>query len=211
MKLTSKKLKSLILEVLEEGMNTASMIPDGVYVLVTKREDRIYTVAFADKDGEVIMPWTLESDGDHVYGDVSFYTSSPDDKPCSGGSIISVTEVADGWGPLLYDVAMEAASIMTSGLTSDRHTVSDEASKVWDYYDKKRPDVKKTQLDNESGELTPDKPEDDCGQSSSREGSNKAEDWSKSSLSRMYNKAPTTLKQLRDSGKLILNQVTLNF
>jgi hypothetical protein len=211
MKLTEAKLKKLINEVLEEGMNTASMLPDDVYVLIMRRSTGLYVVAFANEEGRVIMPWTLEGVENDVYGDVSFYTKSYDDEPCGGGSIIAVTEAADGWGPLLYDIAMEAATIMTKGLAPDRNIVSDDASEVWDYYDQNRTDVKKKQLDDEYGSLTPDEPEDDCGQESARDRSYKMEDWPKSSLSRMYSKDPTTLNQLRDADKLILKRVTLDF
>jgi len=209
MKLTEAKLKQLINEVLEEGMNTADMLPEDVYVLVTRRAEGFYTVAYADKTGKVIMPWTLEGVENDVYGDVSFYTSSYDKRPCSDSSIIAVTEAASGWGPLLYDVAMEAASAMTKGLTPDRNEVSDEARGVWDIYSTARSDVDKTQLDNEYGDLTPDNPEDDCSQHSAR--MHRGEDWDKSSLSKMYSKDPTTLNQLRDAGKLILKRVSLNF
>lgn len=209
MKLTEAKLKKLINEVLEEGMNTASMLPDDVYVLIMRRSKGFYTVAFADKDGQVIMP--IDSDGtdNDIYGDVSFFTKMDDDQPCNGGSIIAVTEAADGWGPLLYDVAMEAASLMTKGLTPDRNEVSDEARMVWDIYSNKRTDVDKTQLDDEYGSLTPDNPEDDCYQQAAK--GHRGEDWPKSPLSKMYSKDPTTLNQLRNAGKLILKRVTLDF
>jgi len=209
MKLTEAKLKKLINEVLEEGMNTASMLPDDVYVLVTRRSKGFYTVAFADKDGQVIMP--IDSDGadNDIYGDVSFFTKMDDGQPCNEASIIAVTEAADGWGPLLYDIAMEAASAMTTGLAPDRNIVSDEARMVWDYYANKRSDVEKVQLDNEYGDITPDNPDDDCYQHSSRD--HRGEDWDKSPLSKMYSKDPTTLNQLRDAGKLILKRVNLNF
>ena len=209
MKLTEAKLKKLINEVLEEGMNTASMLPDDVYVSVFRRDEGFYTVAFASKEGKVIMPWTLEGVENDVYGDVSFFTSSYDKRRCNDSSIIAVTEAADGWGPLLYDVAMEAASLMTKGLTPDRNEVSDEARMVWDIYSNKRTDVDKTQLDDEYGSLTPDNPEDDCYQQAAK--GHRGEDWPKSPLSKMYSKDPTTLNQLRNAGKLILKRVNLNF
>ena len=209
MKLTEAKLKELINEVLEEGMNTADMLPEDVYVSVFRRAKGFYTVAYTDETGEVIMPMNSDGLDNDVYGDVSFFTSTLDKLSCSESSIIAVTEAASGWGPLLYDVAMEAASAMTEGLAPDRNEVSDEARGVWDIYDTKRTDVVKTQLDNEYGDLTPDNPEDDCYQQSAR--MHRGEDWDKSSLSKMYSKDPTTLNQLRDSGKLILKRVSLNF
>ena len=50
-----------------------------------------------------------------------------------------------GWGPLLYDVAMELVSskqyIGAEGITPDRMSVSYEARNVWKYYFNNRPDV----------------------------------------------------------------------
>lgn len=47
---------------------------------------------------------------------------------------------APGWGPLLYDVAMELATSKGDGLVSDRQGVSPAAQRVWRYYET-RPDV----------------------------------------------------------------------
>jgi len=57
---------------------------------------------------------------------------------------VSQVESKDGWGPLLYDIAMERAVARgRNGLTSDKTTsTSNEAVKVWQYY-----------LDNRAGEF----------------------------------------------------------
>jgi len=67
------------------------------------------------------------------------------------GSIYTVQSAGatDGFGPKLYDIVMEAATANGSMLTSDRHSVSDEAYRVWNYYFKNRGDVKKTPLSPE--------------------------------------------------------------
>jgi len=210
MKLTEAKLKQLIKEVLEEGMNTADMLPEDVFITAFEDGDTI-TVGYSDSSGEMIMPWDMDTDEDNdVWGDVSFYKRNPNKFRCLDSSIISVTEVADGWGPLLYDVAMEIATIISTGLAADRATVSPEAQRVWDYYDKNRADVSKQQLDNPAGELTPDYEDDDCIQASARK-SQKAGEWMKSPLSRTYSKEPTTLKQLKAAGKLINQLPNLKF
>lgn len=48
-----------------------------------------------------------------------------------------------GYGPLLYDLAMEVVvdRIGDMGIMCDRTTVSDEARRVWDYYFVRREDV----------------------------------------------------------------------
>jgi len=56
-----------------------------------------------------------------------------------GVYIVSSVKAADGYGPLLYDVAMEVAG--NSGLKPDVDSVSDEAAAVWKHYDSARPDV----------------------------------------------------------------------
>ena len=65
------------------------------------------------------------------------------------GEVFSVTHVeADhGWGPFLYDLAMEHASLIGSGLTSDKnHISSEDALNIWEYYYNNRGDVEKTAL-----------------------------------------------------------------
>jgi hypothetical protein len=68
------------------------------------------------------------------------------------GSIYTVQSAGatDGFGPKLYDIVMEAATANGSMLTSDRHSVSDDAYRVWNYYFKNRGDVKKTPLSPEN-------------------------------------------------------------
>lgn len=48
-----------------------------------------------------------------------------------------------GWGPLVYDVAMERATELGGGLAPDRGYVSPAARRVWDVY-LKREDIEKT-------------------------------------------------------------------
>lgn len=77
-----------------------------------------------------------------------------------------LNEAAKGWGPMLYDVAMEWATMNGGGLTPDRDIVTGAARNVWDYYFHKRNDVEAIQMDNPQNVLTPPI-EDNCGQSSS--------------------------------------------
>lgn len=57
--------------------------------------------------------------------------------------------VAPGWGPLLYDIAMELASQYGGGLMSDRVSVSDDACRLWQHYldVARRPDVQRRPLE----------------------------------------------------------------
>ena len=189
------RLKEGLLQEVAKGPQD---LPEDVYVRVFKWQRRI-VVMFTDADGSQIYPVNMETDEDNeIFGDVSFFEEDPDGRSCDGASIIAVTDVADGWGPFLYDIAMEVATMRTNGLASDRHTVSPEAQDVWDHYSKFRPDVKSHQLDDEYNSLTPQE-SDNCGQSQSRE---RAMDyggkWKDNALSKRFTKEATMLDQIRD-------------
>jgi len=87
--------------------------------------------------------------------------------PCLNGWVVVGSDARDGFGPLLYDVAMEWASQNGGGLTSDRFEVSGDAEDVWKKYLRNRSDVEPQQLDTlnyPDRQLTPDDPKDDCYQ-----------------------------------------------
>jgi len=87
---------------------------------------------------------------------------------CSGAYEVvwATSEAAPGFGPMLYDIAMELAG--DKGLMCDRSSVSDEAEQVWEYYLNNRPDVIAKQLDDDKNPFlqNPGKndPSDDCKQ-----------------------------------------------
>ena len=106
---------------------------------------------------------------------VGSYDAAYGPADCDDGFGVDNTDnTTEGWGPMLYHIAMEVASIKGGGLTSDRRLVSGLAKPVWDFFLKNKPDgVKATQLDIKGQEaadfglkqLTKTK-KDDCGQSS---------------------------------------------
>jgi len=101
-------------------------------------------------------------------------------------------------GPLLYDIAMEIATLEGGGLMSDRAEVSDPARRVWRMYSR-RGDIEKYQLDNLQNELTPDTDEDNCQQDSAEYDADVA--WEHSPLSKRYLKnSPSIISKLRDLG-----------
>ena len=51
-----------------------------------------------------------------------------------------------GWGPFLYDIAMELATQSDAGLCSHESDVSEDALRVWENYLSNRSDVKRTKL-----------------------------------------------------------------
>ncbi len=123
---------------------------------------------------------------------------------CLGASIVSIAEAEGGYGPLAYDIAIEA----TGGLVADRTEVSDEAEAVWDYYANYRKDVQVDQLDidymNSYGEdqLTPDNKSDDCDQVAAY--SKYGPEWADTGLSKKISKAGTpVIDELRKRGMLV--------
>ena len=131
---------------------------------------------------------------------------------CLGAFIVQLTfDTTKGWGPMLYDVAMEYASIKGSGLTPDRTSVSRNAQKVWDYYLNRRNDVDPKQLDADDEsvqdfdlkKLTPEIEEDDCYQEMSVSVSMSSKvPWHKTPLSKVYRKDPKVIQRLGKMGLL---------
>ena len=148
--------------------------------------------------------------------------AEPDNGPCLGGYTVTWSSVEEsGWGPLLYDIAMEYATAKGSGLTPDRTNVSFQANKVWDYYLANRGDVELVQMDDLSNRLTPGTKKDNCAMTLAYErglegGMNWLEDWKdevpwdphgkdvllKSSLSKMAKwKGTSNISVLKAMGK----------
>jgi len=142
---------------------------------------------------------------------------------CLGGMVVKHAKAASGWGPLLYEIALEYASKHSSGLTSDRYEVSEYAEKVWEKY-ALRSGVEKDQLDihmddydrrvytrgggTAPKQLTPDIERDDCVQASSIEyGAEHDEVWHETPLSKMYKKSNDEVTQaLEKAGRLFIVQ-----
>jgi hypothetical protein len=127
---------------------------------------------------------------------------------CLDGWTVERAFVEKGWGPLLYEIAIEWASRNGGGLTPDRQSVSDDAKKVWYKYES-RSDIIKTQLDARKDDglkqLTPDDPSDDCNQYMSVQDVY-PDDWTTSPLSKMYSKNNLeVITHLLISKKLIFN------
>ena len=116
---------------LSEGAKSTSDLPDQTYVTVEKTRDGVL-VYFSDLMGQISE--------DPLTGIVEAY--EPDDLtgPCDGALVVRRAFVTGGFGPMLYDLAMEAAG--KRGLTMDRDTLTQEAFKVWKFYKDNRVDVK---------------------------------------------------------------------
>ena len=122
---------------------------------------------------------------------------------CDGAYIVGVAMADDGWGPLLYDVAIEQATITGKGLTSDRESVSLDAQGVWNYYLNNRADVEEHQLDDMVNALTPED-DDNCDQNISRASvTGLYNTWVDSALSKRYTKPQNVISTLEKAGKLV--------
>lgn len=193
-------------EVLEESAKGLSDLPEGSTVVVEPYEGSSIIIYYADADG---VEFTEDS---YPYGYIVLEKPPYSRRyPCNKGLMIAMSKTAGGYGPFLYDVAMEVATIKGGGMISDRLSVSDDAYGVWEYYLNKRSDVENSQLDDEKSTLTPGIKVDDCMQASTEDHENKVGgDWTKSPLSKIYSKPPTTLQELEQAGKLI-KKVKLRF
>ena len=177
------------------GAKGVSDLPPDTYVAVDIMGDEI-RVFFSDAEGE-------ELEGS-IQGSVEVYDPGSDTGPCLNAFVVGRAFVARGWGPMLYDVAMEAAG--KRGLTPDRKLVSSDAERVWRYYMTNRSDVSTKQLDWSPGaskHLTPN-PKDDCLQTSMRSHDPEDADLLASPLSKVYYARGTpTISTLQRAGRLI--------
>jgi len=96
--------------------------------------------------------------------------------PCDGAwkVMLSYTHTR-GYGPILYDIAIEVASELASGLMSDDVTVSDKAKVIWDKYLANRSlatsptPLRITDLDDAYTKfITPGNSSDDCNRRPAR-------------------------------------------
>ena len=204
MKLTEAKLKQLIKEVMTEAAKGPADLPDGVYVSVEKHpSEKSYSIRYVNEEGK--------SPGKSHGLKGTIVIEEPqlvDDYPCNGAFMIGWSAASSGFGPLLYDVAMEVATMFGGGLVSDRTIVSTDAQAVWSYYLNRRTgrisgDVDATQLDNEDDSFN-NGTEDDCVQNISRATiTGLYDDFTDSPLSKAYKKKPDMLRSLGDKLKTI--------
>ena len=207
MKLLRESIRNILLT------EAAATMADGPENLVIVIEDldtwaRIYYAVIADaatgelSDALSFRDGVVAQNGDTIQGIIEI-EDNDERGPCGGAWKVSWANASSGWGPLLYDVALEWASTKASGLIPDRSSVTADANYVWDYYMTKRNDVEHFQLDDLYNRLTPEE-NDNCNQDVAAEDPN-AYDWQESSLSKMYVKnSSTTIDRLKQAGKLVV-------
>ena len=177
--------------------------------MIDKAETAGYKIRlFAQKDGGSVTLTDPSQKGiDNAgLGRVEWITPANNHGACSLTKSVAHSKSIDGFGPLLYDVAIEASG----GLMADRFEVSGEAEHVWNQYNANRPDVQVDQLDilDDYGEeqLTPDDPSDDCSQVPAHD--MYKDGWMVSSLSKRFSKDGTpVIDELIKRSMLIDNRI----
>ena len=194
-----KYLRQYIRQVLlTEAAKGPADLPDNVVVVINPNRGKEVEIYYGIAGNVFLRP----EKEDLAYGSISIYDiqSDPDYGNCGGAMMVGRSYAASGWGPLLYDVAIEWATQNGGGLIADRESVSEDAESVWRYYMRNRGDVEAAQLDDRENYFTPQE-EDNCDQESAKdhEGPN---GWMDSPLSKRYTKPPTTMDALKKAGKL---------
>ncbi len=205
--------KKFIGELLSEDAKSPSDLPDDLFVMV-KSSPRggvrfIYVVEFEDNQGVTSYRASNTVETDHgIEGFVDIKPRSPrrHRTPCDNAWQVVGSGATSGWGPLLYDLAMEYATENGGGLMSDRVSVSPSAEEVWNYYMTNRGDVTGIQMDDEIDSLTPGK-QDNCDQEiagwEEPDGGGPGNEWKESALSKRYTKSPVTMRKLKSKNKLV--------
>ena len=127
---------------LDEAMKTAADLPEDVVVVVLRERDGSgFQVYYALRDKPTVRLKAGDLDrieaGIDIFG--TLHVRRGRNEPYEDVYIIQSSKAKDGFGPLLYDVALEIAG--KSGLKPDVLEVSDDAAAVWKYYDEQREDV----------------------------------------------------------------------
>ena len=207
-----KQLRQYVRQVLlTEGAKSWDALPDDVVIVIEDLESEAWiyyaVVDSTTRETQHIGKAAHISDehGDLIFGKiviVELGARTKDYGECAGAMKVDVSRTAEGWGPLLYDVAIEYATMNANGLIPDRRSVSMAANHVWKYYMRNRKDVTAYQLDDPYNRLTPED-EDNCDQEVAMEDED-AYDWQESPLSKRYTKEPTTMNTLKAAGKLVI-------
>ena len=208
-----KLLREYIRALLTESAKTVEDLPEGAFVVILKRfgGSSVFIHIGDEKGTRWATPEGWGDRSDPITAGIEIAKPRPSDTgPCDNAFVVEGSGATHGWGPLVYDVAIEYASLDGSGLMSDRSSVSNEARGVWDYYMNSRPDVTVHQLDDMKDTLTPEW-EDNCQQfvatstSAPAFGSEESvkTDWVESPLSKKYTAPPKTIDALRAAGKLV--------
>lgn len=211
-------LREYIRELLTEGAKTPDQLPRYAFVQLINKDTNV-SAKIVTKKGK--RPGFGKITG-VVHADLIEPDLSIDDNGALhtsgetyGAFEVGLSRADPGWGPMLYDVVLEAVTQKGSGLTPDRYSVSDDALNIWDHYLHHRPDVDWAQLDFEPGypvHITEDPIDDSTMQYRYKDlyhedpvvRKRAQQEYLEGPLSKVYYAVGTpTLDKLRSAGKLI--------
>ena len=183
-----QKLKSIRLSVINM---IAKRNPPKSIIIIRDKGRNFFEISFGVVvnlgNKKVVKPFKSAKGGNIFVGDkavagfpagsIQVQRATSVDGDCRNAMIAKKTmSTTKGWGPFLYDVAMEYSTKYWGGLTSDRDNVSTAAYGLYNYYFKNRSgegqEIQTQQMDINSYEsnkygqeqLTKDDESDDCGQ-----------------------------------------------
>jgi len=199
MRITRRQLNQII----SEAMIAHGELPPtiGVNVNFFPKGDVCVTYCGINADGSMGRFYAEDHSPspEGIYGYIAIVPLKDD--TCGGAWEVYQAMAANGYGPLIYDIAMEVASMKGSGLVADRRMVSKDAQDVWDFYLRNRSqysqsgagDIDVFQCDDTKNTLTPD----DWDNMSQRIPKNMIGYdgiyWAMSPLSKRYSKSNTTI------------------
>lgn len=107
-----------------------AQLPHNVYVgLLQKTQHPRFFVYYASRSGRLLRFQGESREMGEVHAGLN--------PTCKVYEVISSIS-PKGWGPLLYDVAMEYATLLKSSLMADRERVSEKALQIWEHYSRRQ-------------------------------------------------------------------------
>jgi predicted nucleotidyltransferase len=179
---------------LDEAMKAAADLPEDIVVVVDRQNAPNYYKIYYALQEDLRSPLKAGDldrmeRGVGVYGVLSIQLGR--DFPYEGNYVVESIKAADGYGPLLYDVALE--TVGKAGLKPDTKSISDDASAVWKFYDTQRDDVQGELLVMDINQYHTVMPKDRADKPGENE-----------HLAQVYRKKNrSTTKELQDLNKLV--------
>ena len=204
--MTMKELRQYIRQILlTEGRKYAGDLPPMCKVLIERDGSDYARISVVRRYGDEWEELDFDEGENYGYMEMEIVKASEGGLNCNDGWMVLYSKASPTWGPLLYDIAMEWATINGGGLFPDRTTVSRDAYNVWEYYMNNRADVEVIQLDDEDDSFK-NGPADDCEQGTAREYAKKLNHkWTDDPLSKLYRKPqPESIEHLKMDDKLML-------
>lgn len=128
---------------------------------------------------------------------------------CLGAWVVSFSAVDEEWAYLLFDVAIEWASMRGAGvgLAPNRASTDEASFQAWQKFLDGNKEIEVNQLDNLENDLTPDE-RDNCSQGAAITAASKqGTAWHQTPISKIYKKKfPTTIKKLQKLKKLVFKE-----